>query len=189
MTTKQVDLPSGNKVIVTSVPSMAVLKVLQTVPEPKPPIVVRDNGREEENPADPEYNRKVKEYQERQGQLTNELYLANGVLRVVELAEGKYELEDDTWIEQLEIVGMTIRREPKLARKIDWLQYHVLGDGDLGEIISGIAIAGGGVTEALVKQAAESFRPNQNGTALTVVPTEAELRLGDTPAEPSGDSQ
>lgn len=186
--TQQVDLPSGNKVIVTSVPSMAVLRVLNSIPAPKPPIVTLENGRQEENPADPEYNRQLQDYQVKQGQLTNELYLANGVLKVVELAEGKFDLGDDTWIEQLEIVGLDPRREG-LGRKIDWLMYHVLGDGDLGEIISGIAIAGGGVTEALVKQAAESFRAHENGQVTTGLPTETEVRLGDTPEDFARDSQ
>lgn len=180
MTARQVNLPSGNKVVVVSVPSMAVLKVLNSIPSPKAPIVELENGRQEENIADPEYNRQLMDYQTKQGQLTNELYLANGVLRVVELAEGKFDLDDDAWVEQLEIVGMSVRREG-LGRRIDWLQYHVLGDGDLGEIIAGIAIAGGGVTEALVKQAVDSFRTNENGSAPIRLPAQAEVRLGDTP--------
>lgn len=186
MAAHQVDLPSGNKVLVTSVPSMAVLKILNNVVAPKPPIVTLDNGRTEENIMDPEYNRQLIDYQTKQGQMTNELYLANGVLKVIELAEGKLALESNDWIEQLEIVGMTIRTQG-LGRRIDWLQYHVLGDGDLGEIIAGIAIAGGGVTEQLVKQAADSFRNDTQPGRLTVVPTETEVRLGDTSAEYSGD--
>lgn len=185
--TREIELSCGAKAVVTSVPSMLVLGILEAHQAPRPPVITLDNGRQEENPNDPEYARQVSQHQTLTGRLTNEAYLAQGVVRVYDLPEGKYSLDDDAWIELAEIVGVPVRHEG-LGRKIDWLQYHIMSDGDLGDIISGIAVAGGGVTEAMVKKAADSFRTEQDGPALTLVSSETEVRLGDQTAGDSRDS-
>lgn len=177
---KDVTLPSGVKVRLTSVPSMIVLAVSQSLPTPKVPIWHNpDKDRDEPNPIDPDYIEAVKRHGEQLGQLTTAAYLANGV-KVLEVPEDKYPLDSDEWIERLEILGIA-PRVSGIGRYIDWLQWHVLGDTDITDIITGIAVLNGTISEAQVEQAAESFRPNQNGPALAIVPTQADVRLGDTP--------
>lgn len=186
---RDVTLPSGVEVQVTGVPAMLVLAVLQTIPEPKPPIIqLEGKERTEENPNDPEYLKKVQEYKVAQGRLTNEAYLANGVLKINKLPDDKIPLESDDWVERLEIVGVQPRKVG-LGRRIDWLQYHILGDGDLSELITAIALAGGGVTEELVKQAADSFRPIENGTAPIDLSTAAAIRQRDQAGDNTWPSQ
>lgn len=176
---KEVTLASGTVVRLNAVPSMIVLAVSNSIPEPKVPMWHNEaKDRDEPNPVDPEYLEAVKKRQADIGQLTTAAYLANGV-EIIELAPGKFRENDDAWIERLEIVGLKPRREG-LGRFVDWLQYHVLGDDDLNEIIMGIATAGGTVTEEEVALAAESFRDNQNGTANTELSAQTALRQRDT---------
>lgn len=182
---KDVTLPSGVVVRLSAVPSMTILAVTQQLPEPKVPIWHNpDKDRDEPNPIDPEYLEAVKNRQAQMGQITTQAYLANGV-KVVSIPEDKHDLDDDTWVEGLEIVGIPVRRSG-IGRYVDWLQYHILGDYDLGEVITGIAVAGGTISEDQVAQAVDSFRVDQNGAALTLVPPEPAIRQRDTADNDTG---
>lgn len=186
---KDVTLPSGVQVRVTSVPAMVVLQVSNMLPEPKVPMWYNEEKqRSEPHDLDPEYIAAVNKHKTDLGQLINQAYLANGIVKVLHLPEDKYELDSDEWIEGLEFVGIKINKTG-LGRKVDWLQYHILGDADVPVVITEIAQIGGLVSEARVEAAADSFRPNQNGTTTAESQTEAIIRQRDqTDSDPTGAS-
>lgn len=165
---KDVTLPSGVKVRLVAVPNMVVMAMTKAVKEPLVPVYHNEaKDRDEPNPLDPQYLRAVEDYKNELGQLTVKAYLANGV-RVLELPDDKFALESEEWVEGLRFVGIDVP-ETGLGREVAWKQFHVLEDADLMDILSGIAIAGGAVTEAQVQQAAESFRnPEDGSTNITV---------------------
>lgn len=179
---KEVTLSSGAVVRLNAVSPMLVLAVNNSIPEPKVPIFRNEEKqRDEPNELDPEYIAAVQKRQLDLTRLTTEAYVANGVT-VLSIPPNKSELSSDDWIEGLELVGIEVRKSGK-GRFVDWIQYHLLEDAnDLTELLTGVAVTGGLVSEADVEAAAESFRPNTNGQATAEVPTETTLRFGDTPS-------
>ena len=175
---KEVVLTSGVKVRLVSVPSMLVLALTRQIKEPTVPMWHNDQkDRDEPNPLDPAYVQAVNDYKTEIGQKTTQAYLANGV-KVLELPDDKYPEDSDEWVEGLEFVGIEVPKTG-LGRRVAWLQYHVLGDMDLTDILSGIAIAGGVVTEEQVQAAAETFQHQTSGEADTTVQDTTVVRLGD----------
>lgn len=167
---KDVVLPSGVKVRLVAVPNMVVMAMTKLVKEPQIPVYRNDaKDRDEPNPLDPLYLRAIEDYKSALGDLTVQAYLANGV-RVLTIPADKHELTSDQWAEGLRFIGIDVP-ESGLGRTVAWLKYHILEDADLMDILSGIAIAGGAVTEAQVQQAAESFRnPADGDSNITVFP-------------------
>lgn len=183
MLAKEVVLTSGVKVRLVSVPSMLLLQLTRQLQEPEVPMWHNpDKDRDEPNPMDPAYIKAVENYKADMGQLTTRAYLANGVKVLEPLPEDKYPEQDDSWIEGLEYIGIDVPKNG-LGRYVAWLQYHILGDADLTDILTGIAVAGGVVTEEQVQQAAESFRDNETQPTNNLVSITPALRLGDTPAD------
>lgn len=166
---RELKLKSGVVLDIRAVPSMVIAAVQSNNPEPKPPVWRNEEkGRDESNPADPQYLKSVEEYKTALAMKINDAFLANGV-RVLSLPEGKSTLESDEWIEGLDFVGLDVPREG-IARRVAWLRWHVLDDADFVDVISAIASAGGLVTETQVEEAAKSFRPDENGHTPTEVP-------------------
>lgn len=177
---KEVTLPSGVVVTVTSVPGRILLDLLNTIPEPKPPVITREGTtRTEENTSDPEYIAAVNKYKTDQGKLAQEIYITQGIRKVISIPEDKIALDDDEWIERLELLGLTPAHEGR-GRWRDWLLYHVIDEGDVAHLMTEVAVAGGGVTEELVKAASDSFRPEQNGPDNNGVSAEAAIRQPDS---------
>lgn len=178
---KEVTLPSGAVVIVTSVPGRILLDLLSILPEPKPPVITREGTtRTEENTSDPQYQAALTKYKTDQGKLAQEVYVTQGIRRIISIPDDKCALEDDEWIERLELIGIKPAREPARARWRDWLLYHVIDEGDLAHLMTEVAVAGGGVTEELVKAASDSFRPEQAGPDNNGVQPTPAIRQPDT---------
>lgn len=178
---KEVTLPSGVVVTVTSVPGRILLDLMNTIPEPKPPVITREGTtRTEENTSDPEYIAALTKYKTDQGKLAQEIYITQGIHKIISIPDTKFELDDDEWIERLESIGLKPAREPKRARQRDWLLYHIVDEGDVAFLMTEVAVAGGGVTEELVKAASDSFRPEQGGPNDNGVQAEAAIRQPDT---------
>lgn len=178
---KEVTLPSGVVVTVTSVPGRILLDLLNTIPEPKPPVITREGTtRTEENTSDPEYQTALTKYKTDQGKLAQEIYITQGIRKVISIPEDKIALDDDEWIDKLELLGLKPAREPKMARWRDWLLYHIVDEGDVAFLMTEVAVAGGGVTEDLVKAASDSFRPEQAGPSNNGVPATPAVRQPDT---------
>lgn len=178
---KEVTLPSGVVVTVTSVPGRILLDLLNTIPEPKPPVITREGTtRTEENTADPEYQTALTKYKTDQGKLAQEIYITQGIRKIISIPEDKIALDDDEWCDKLELLGLKPAREPKMARWRDWLLYHVIDEGDVAHLMTEVAVAGGGVTEELVKAASDSFRADEGEPADNGVHTSAAIRQPDT---------
>lgn len=177
---KEVTLSSGVVVRLNAVSPMLVLAVSNSIPEPRVPMWRNEEKqRDEPNELDPDYVQAVQDRQIALTRLTTEAYIANGVT-VLSVPNNKLPLDSDDWIEGLEIVGIQVRKAGK-GRLVDWIQYHLLEDAnDLTELLTGVAVTGGLVSEEQVEAAAESFRPTTNGQAATEVPSQAALRFGDT---------
>lgn len=156
---KQIELHNGTKLTVRGIPALLILAVSQRYPEPTVPKWYNDaKQREEENPTDPTYLQALKDHAVLLQDKTIDCFLANGIV-VDEVGPDCTPLEDDTWLENTEFtLDMELPRSGA-GRRVAWLRHHVLDQADdLGNVVTEISVASGLVTEAAVRQAAESFR-------------------------------
>jgi hypothetical protein len=185
---KELVLSNGTKIRITPVSPFLLRKAIENVPEPDVPMWHNpDKDRDEPNPIDPDYIKALEKYKEATGQLTTYGFLAG--VHVMELGEYKHPLDSDDWVDECRLLGVEPTTKGAL-RKIDWLQYHVIESAeDLTDIIVQAAASGGLVSEEDVQLAASTFQPNQDGGEPAELPTEAAVRLGDTPEQSTRDDQ
>lgn len=123
--------------------------------KPKVPVVyLESKGREEENPNDPDYIQAMNDFNE---QLGLELYNAAVLLcvKVKMVPAGVTECDDDSWVEDFEVIGMPIPNGR--ARYLAWIKYIAApAASDMAAIENAITRAAG-VAEEDVAEAAASF--------------------------------
>lgn len=79
------------------------------------------------------------------------------------LPEGVFALDDDGWIEKVSNPALYGEYAPKIraegvGRYLDWLQFYVLGEGDIRHLYLALDHESGIVREVAVVEAVESFR-------------------------------
>lgn len=162
----------GAKVRIKPIPAV-ILQLLQTEhPEPEVPISIVQMGGKDvpvPNPDSPAYRRALDQHRLEMGDATLKLMLLRGV-EILELAPHmrSYE-EDDTWEEELELVGITVPKKA-LARKVQWLRYRILGYVQDFERIQEACWRLGGVSKEEIAAAEARFQaPSERTTPEGVV--------------------
>lgn len=157
---------------IRSVPAMVLREVMNQIKEPRVPTFVNEEkgGRIEENPLDPEYLEAVEAYKNAQVDISNRLYLAYTKPSPGALPNDVEPPDSPVWEEDLKFVGIDVHESGR-ERYVDWLKFYVLTDVDFRDLMTAMYVAGGLVTEEVVKAAIESFPVNQNGPADTNIST------------------
>lgn len=156
-----ITLSNGVVLKLKPVAPLAIREAALRVPRPKPPIVqIHQNGvegREEQNLSDPDYVAAVASFEnEQQMAVANIMFLMG--TEVISVPDGFPRPEDDGWIDDLEIVGVTVNRENKRARYLAWLKFNALvATDDIKNTSNGISEMSG-TREAEVADAALAFR-------------------------------
>jgi hypothetical protein len=162
----------GVKLKIKPVPSMLIVDATKRIREPEVPMFHNtQKDRDEPNPADPKYLQALQDYKLQINDITQLAYLGNGVSIIEPLPDDVCPIQDDEWVETVQLVGVDVPSNGA-ARRIAWLRYYVLSDQDFGDVLKSIAIAGGSVTEEQVAEAEASFRDNKDGTANPEIPVE-----------------
>lgn len=131
---------------------------LSQIEEPQPPIVfIESKGRDEPNPADPDYVKAVNEFNAEITRTMANLVIALGTT-LKTTPKDMPGPDDEEWIEQFEAAGFTIE-QAKTKRYVQWVKL-VAFDGSLEEVGKILATSGRqlGATEEDVASMEESFR-------------------------------
>ncbi len=161
--TKPADLIEFSNGIVLRVKSVSPLAIRQAairVPRPKPPMsMIKEKGREEENPNDPAYLAALEEYEEVSALAgLNVLVLLGTTLETV--PEGLQGPDDEGWVGDLQYVGVLpadFDDGDKRARYLAWVRYYAVANiEDHVKLMIG-PMAKAGVSEEDVAKAIDSF--------------------------------
>ena len=150
---KAITLSSGVVLRAKRVPILILSEVLKTFKRPEVPIVfIEDLGREEPNPADPEYINAVEDWNNERNLAMVDLFFVAGT-EIVEIPRNVTKVEDDSWTETLEAIGITPPKNKKL-RYLLWLKnVAAIENADVEKIMEAVGRESGAsehdVTEAL----------------------------------------
>lgn len=147
---------------VKKVPSRAFQDVVKKWrgKEPQVPVVyIESKGKEEPNPADPDYIEQKKRYEQDMS-----LALIDAAIllctEIVSIPEGVEKPEDSGWLENLEILGIA-PSEGKRERYLAWVKYYAAPhDEDMLQINTAI-FRQNGVSEGDVTAAMAEFKSTQ----------------------------
>lgn len=142
---------------------LLVVDIAKKVVLPKPPVMfIEEKGRQEENPADPDYLEALQDAEYKRGMATIGAYLTLGTkvltLPIDDKGNCLISGPDSTeWSELLADAGMEVPEKGR-ARYLAWLKYYALTDTELNDLILAITRLSGVTAEEDVKTIKESFR-------------------------------
>lgn len=147
------------------VPSLAIREAAMRIEAPQVPVVhMEDKDRDEENPNDPDYLRAVAEYEAAKALVANDVILLLGS-DIESVPEGIAALQDQSWVQDLQALGIEFDTENHAARKLAWLKFYILRtDEDSIKALMG-PMRSAGVSEVDVAKAMASFRDREERTA------------------------
>lgn len=118
-------LSNGVRLRARPVPRSAIRRAVTAVPDPEVPIATLSDGRQEPNPADPDYAAAWQATHLARITAATRCMVALG-LEIDTLPEGFPPPASDEWIEELEVAGITARRTPRAARWFDWVDLYTV---------------------------------------------------------------
>lgn len=153
-------LKTGVEIEVRQVGYWIVADAVARIKPPKvPKQFIEDKGREEENPAHPDYLAAMEDYQTQRTETFYRAYLYFGT-SVLKAPKGMLSHEEEWW-EEFEAVGIPAPQN-KVERYVQWLKLVACrGDADELNRIANAVTAASGVTERDVADAADSFRGDE----------------------------
>lgn len=169
----EITLDNGVVLKLTPVPPFVAQQAVMNLKEPKPPVVDvgKGDGREEENPNDPNYLEEMNAYNVQVIETTTNAMLITGT-EIASIPDGVQSPEDDDWLDRIQFLGIEIERENKWARYIAWLRYYALSGPSIARIIAELRKSVG-LTEEEVDAAVKSFRNRAARRADKRLPSEA----------------
>lgn len=137
-------------------PPLVLMTVMSAFPRPKVPVVmIKDMGREMENPDDPDYQARLKEWKAEQSDAMLVALISTGT-ELVSLPKGMPGPDDDLWLDEYSLLGLPMHRENVAWRYLRWVQYKAaLSAEDVNQIMKVVGRLSG-IPESAAK-AAEDF--------------------------------
>lgn len=162
----EISLSTGVKIKAIKMPPglMSRLHTRYRETEPKIPMLEQtdpETGKpfQIENPDDEDYVEVKRQHDYQMGIRMRDAMLAYGV-EVVSVPPDLYPIDDDTWLEALEIIGDPLPKTPT-SRKLAWFDAVAIRDSDDYEKIGNLVTASMNVKEEDVQEAMDSF-PGQS---------------------------
>jgi len=139
---------------------LILMQVMAAFPRPKPPVWKSPTmGREMENPDDPDYIERVRDWKVISSVATLNALILLGT-ELVKVPKGTPKHTDDEWLEEYSLLGIQMHPESKSWRYLTWVMFKAsVGNDDLG-VIQKVVGRLSGVPEKDVR-AAEEF-PGSN---------------------------
>lgn len=154
---REIALSSGVQLKLKKSPPFVVSQAVSNIQRPKIPIWHNpEKGREEENPADPEYEAEMLAYQGAAGTAIMNSLLLFGV-DITHVPEELPQIEDDEWVEALLYLGLEAPKTDQIRRLL-WLKTVALTEDEDIQAVSTALFAIQGIGEEDVAKAIESFR-------------------------------
>lgn len=155
-----VTLSNGAELRMKPVPPLVFRQIAERIPEvPVPEVFLEDRGRVEPNPNDPDY---LKAVEKRLYGVFAEFQNAMFVLGVEVVSPGTcLPMEEDDWLDQLELVGIHPNVSNRFQRQLSWLtNVALVSEVDIAYVVQAITRLSG-VTEIGVLRAAHAFRGDE----------------------------
>lgn len=142
---------------------MVLIEVMSAFPRPKPPThFVEAMGREMENPDNPDYIERVKNWNTEQSNATLTALIISGT-ELVSLPDGMSGPDDKQWLEEYGLLGLQMLPDNKTWRYLRWVQYKAAPSAEdvkkLVEVVGRLS----GVPEKAVKSAEDFPGGDQAG--------------------------
>lgn len=172
------ELSNGILLKIKPVPPLLANAITEAFKDPDPPkVYLEEKGRDEENPNDPNYLRELEEINEKRNRAINNLYLGIGT-ECVHVPDGYYRPEQEEWLDQVKfaarVAGTPLDFDftDAVERYLCWLRFYALENGDDATVAHRLPMVLGGISEAEVEQAIDSFRSvSERGTDNEPAPT------------------
>lgn len=144
-------------------PPLVLMQVMSAFPRPSVPVVfIKDMGREMENPDDPDYLLRVKEWKTQQSDVMLVAMISTGT-ELVKCPKGMPGPDDDQWIDEYSLLNMPMHRDNKAWRYLRWVQFKAaLTTEDINEIVKVVGRLSG-VSESAAKTAEDFPGSDQAG--------------------------
>lgn len=126
---------------------------------PVPEYWDEDRKRGIKNPNNEDYIRQKDEVDTERGLAAIDAIIAFGT-ELVSVPEDVIKLEDDSWIDDLELVNISVRRDNRKARYLAWVRNVAITDGRDLELLSALIQNAMGTSGGAVAQAMDGFRDN-----------------------------
>lgn len=181
----EITLDNGVVLKLKPVPPFLVRQAAINLKQPKPPVidVGKGEGREEENPNDPDYLEKLDTYNaEVIVASTNAMLLAG--TEILSVPDGMWSPDDDGWLDLVDYLDIEVDRENRLARYLAWLRFYALSGPSITRILAELRKSIG-ATEEEVDSAAASFRNRAARRAAKRVSPEAPRDGDNVPKTPA----
>jgi hypothetical protein len=153
----EVTLSTGVVLGIKKIPRLLIGELVK-VPRPTPPIVMIESiGREEENPADPEYINKVQQWETMVSMKMVDAFVLFGT-NIKSVPDGFPDFLDSSISSKLKALGIiTISPEDKY---LAWIKFFACEqDEDIAAVIDSVGRLSG-VSEKDVDEAVNKFRSN-----------------------------
>jgi hypothetical protein len=135
---------------------LILLDVIAAFPRPQPPMWFNKTmGRQMENPDDPDYLARVQAWERESSSMTLTAFIQLGT-ELVSTPKGFPRPEDDTWLEEYELLGLPMRPQNAAWRYLKWVKFKAVSDEKDLEKIRDVVGRLSGVSKQAV-ESAESF--------------------------------
>lgn len=148
-----VTLSTGVVLLCKKANPLTLIDVMAAFRRPKPPLWFNKTmGREMENPDDPDYQERVRAWEMESSSITLSAFIQLGT-QLVSVPKGFPKPEDDSWLEEYELLGLPMRPENKAWRYLKWVKFKAVADEKDLEKIRDTVGRLSGVSEKAVKTA------------------------------------
>lgn len=154
------------------VPRLLLTDAIRKQAPPKVPTWFNeDKGRDEENPADPAYVEALQAFNIDRGLMSVTMTLAMGT-SIIDVPAGIEPYDSETWVADLNDMGMGLDLRTPRMRYTAWLKYIALPGDEFNDVVSAVMRYSGLISEEDVAAAQRAFRgdgagPEHNGTVVT----------------------
>ena len=153
----KITLSTGVVLNLRPVPKQFIYEATRAFERPRVPVVLnKDKGREEENPADPDYQEAIQRHIIETANAATDVALLRGT-EIAEKPETVPGPDDTIWIQEMEVLRMPMSDNPR-ARYLAWVKAVAAPtDHDILMLLGEVGRLTG-VSEADVDDAVERFR-------------------------------
>lgn len=134
-------------------PPLVLMQVLSAFPRPTPPMVfIEAMGRSVENPDNPDYLDRLKDWKNEQSSIMLTALIATGT-ELVQKPKGMPGPEDKEWLDEYSLLGLPMHRENKAWRYLCWVQFKAATAAEDTQKIMEVVGRLSGVPEGAAKTA------------------------------------
>lgn len=165
---------SGVKFKLKKVSAFAIKDAIAKIKDPVMPRFFNEGkGRDEDNPADPDYIAAKDEAEYQRSMMGINVVIGLGTT-VIDFGDYEEKPDADEWVEKLELIGIDVPRSG-IGRYMAWVRYSgVVSESEIADMTTIVGRLSGIVREEEVEVAAESFPGPEERNTTPGLPTDTQ---------------